>query len=90
MRPEASVFMRSEGDFALDMVREYATAVGATLITTPLCAFGAPWQKYVSVLASPGAAAVLAPAHEFTCAHGWHEAHPPGFIPAARSGQYPT
>ena len=90
MRPEASVFMRSEGDFALDMVREYATAVGATLITTPLCAFGAPWQKYVSVLASPGAAAVLAPAHEFTCAHGWHEAHAHGFIQAALSGQYPS
>jgi len=87
----ASIFMRSGGEFAIDMVREYADEVRAVLVTTPLCAFGAPWQKYISVLASEGAALVLRPAGEYVCTHGGHEAvaYGPGGA-AARSGEYPS
>jgi len=72
-------------------VRAYAEEVGAVLVTTPLCAFGAPWQKYISVLASPEAARVLLPSDEYTCTHGTHAAVAYGPDGAAeRSGEYPS
>ena len=86
----ASVFAMSGGELAIRMVREYAASTDSRIITTPLCAFGAPWQKYVSVLASPGAAKVLEPAHSYRCSHGSHDAHAHGWGSAELSAAYPS
>ena len=42
---------------------KYAEATGSTEITLPLCSCGMDMQKYVTVLATRGAAQVLAPLH---------------------------
>ena len=71
-------------------VQGYVEDVGAVLVTTPLCAFGMNKQKYIMVLASPGAAEVLAPADELRCTHSSHEEHAYGPDGGAlRSGEYP-
>ena len=71
-------------------VQEYAALVGATLITTPLCAFGLPMQKYIMVLASGGMMPVLREAGAMVCTCARHEevAYGPDGG-GLRSSQYP-
>ena len=61
--------------FETEELKAFQQASKAERITAPFCAFGAPVQKYFTVLATPGAAAVLAPIHGLVCTHARHEAH---------------
>jgi hypothetical protein len=58
--------------FRTKPVMEFKAATGSVEITTPLCACGLDMQKYVTVLATPSAARVLAPLDGIVCTHGKH------------------
>ena len=45
---------------------------GARLVTFPMCAFSAPWQKYTSLLYSAGFEAWLEPLDRLRCTHSTH------------------
>ena len=53
-------------------MRSYAKSTASVLITLPLCSCGLDMQKYVSVLATPAAALVLAPLDGLECTHTSH------------------
>ena len=67
-------------------VLAYKKATGSVEITTPLCACGLDMQKYVTILATPGAAAVLAPLHGIVCTHGEHAERAYGVTSDGRRG----
>ena len=79
--------------FCSEPVIAYAAATGSRLATLPLCACGADMQKYVSVLATKRAAAVMDPVDGIVCAHASHGAtaygmSDEGVCLALRSGEY--
>ncbi|MGZ0213958.1 MAG: hypothetical protein ACKVI4_15900, partial [Actinomycetales bacterium] len=45
---------------------------GGRIATFPMCAFSAPWQKYTSLLYSPGMDEWLGPLDRLTCRHTSH------------------
>jgi hypothetical protein len=65
---------------------EFAEATGSSEITLPLCACGMDMQKYVTVLATRGAARVLAPLHGLVCTHEGHTEHAYGLTTAGARG----
>ena len=72
----------------------YRNATGSTEITLPLCACGLDMQKYVTVLATPGAALVLAPLDGLVCTHSSHAEHAYGYTSSGlraglQSASYP-
>ena len=76
--------------FRMPYTVAYAEETGSVESTFPLCAFGAPWQKYITVLATPRVARLMAPLHGWVCrclAHAAHAYGPEGN--AQRSGEYP-
>ena len=48
-------------------------ACNAGFATFPMCAFGAPWQKYTSLMFSAGFDTFLAPLSQLMCDHDRHE-----------------
>ena len=57
----------------LPVITELTSLVGTELITFPQCAFGAPFQKYTSLLSSPGLAVALRPLGRLACNHAKHD-----------------
>ena len=80
--------------FQMPEARGYAEASTSSLITFPMCALGSPMQKYTSILATPGAAAVLSPLDDIQCTHVEHTERAYGALPDGSSasraaGRYP-
>ena len=65
---------------------EYAALTGSSEITLPLCSCGLEMQKYVTVLATKGAARVLAPLNGLRCTHPRHAEHAYGLTPTGERG----
>ena len=68
---------------------------GGELITFPQCAFGADYQKYTSLLVSPGLLPSLRPLRSLTCTHSQHRAiaggdRHNGKFSSSRSAAYPA
>ena len=59
--------------FRTRIVMDFARASSCTLVTFPQCACGHPFQKYTSVLCSPGALPVFRPIDGARCTHTSHE-----------------
>ena len=81
--------------FQMPEVGTYADSTNSSLVTFPMCALGLAAQKYTSVLATPAAAAVLAPLDGLQCTHGNHPARAYGTLPEGSSasraaGRYPA
>ena len=75
-------------------VLDYAAETRSVEVVVPLCAFGAPMQKYIMLLASPDLAGGLAPINGIICEHANHKETAYGVTSTGRpaaldSGRYP-
>ena len=53
-------------------VQSLAGRASTRLVTFPMCAFGAPWQKYTSIMYTPGLEHWMAPLAKLACTHSTH------------------
>jgi hypothetical protein len=60
--------------FLLDMFIELSKRTGAEQVTFPMCAFGSEWQKYTTLLFSPGFSTWFRPLAKLMCSHKVHGA----------------
>ena len=76
-------------------VIQFRKATGSEMISFPQCAFGADYQKFTSLLISPGLAPSLRPLSSLTCTHAQHRAiaggdRRHGQFTSYRSAAYPA
>ena len=60
--------------FLLGMFIELSKRTGAEQVTFPMCAFGSEWQKYTTLLFSPGFSTWFRPLAKLMCSHKVHGA----------------
>lgn len=79
----------------MDEIKALATHYTGRLVTFPMCAFEAPWQKYTSLMYSSGFDEWLSPLGNLTCDHSTHAKLAGGTVgangtPSSETSAYPT